>query len=174
MFYLCRLLAKTLLILVSTLLLVACSEPELDTKATQQPVEQSESPVLAVYKDPNCGCCQKWIKHINEQGLQSKVYDSQSMGQFKQDKGIAPQYRSCHTGVSNEGYVFEGHVPAKFILKFLEEKPRDAIGLSVPAMPIGTPGMEMGDKFMPYHVLLLKADGSNEIYAKIDNYQAQF
>lgn len=174
MFSLPRFFCKQLLILVSAFLLVACLESEVDTKAAQQLVEQSESPVLAVYKDPNCGCCEKWIKHINEQGLQSKVFDSQTMGQFKQEKGIAPQYRSCHTGVSKEGYIFEGHVPAKFILQFLAEKPEGAIGLSVPAMPIGTPGMEMGDKFMPYHVLLLKADGSNEVYAKIDNYQAQF
>jgi len=131
-------------------------------------------PLLDVYKSPTCSCCEKWISHIDQHGFISKAHNQSNLSTFKTDKGIAPQYRSCHTAVSPEGYVFEGHVPAKFIHQFLANPPVDAIGLAVPAMPIGTPGMEVGDKFMPYHVVLLKADGSSNIYAKLNSYQEQF
>jgi hypothetical protein len=131
-------------------------------------------PLLDVYKSPTCSCCEKWLDHIGQHGFTSKAHNQIDLSTFKTDKGIAPQYRSCHTGVSKEGYIFEGHVPAKFIHQFLAKPPADAIGLSVPAMPIGTPGMEVGDKFMPYQVLLLMADGNYRIYAQLNNYQEQF
>ncbi len=149
-------------------------EMQTETESQTSPDTLSTMPVLEVHKDPNCGCCQKWIDHLEQSGFQSKVINSQNVNNLKKDKGIAPQYRSCHTAISNDGYIFEGHVPAKFIKQFLLEHHDNAIGLSVPAMPIGTPGMEMGDKFMPYHILLLKADGSNEVYAAINSYQEQF
>ncbi|ALO36309.1 hypothetical protein CMT41_17390 [Colwellia sp. MT41] len=131
-------------------------------------------PILTVYKSPTCGCCEKWIDHIEQHGFTTKAHNHENLSAFKQAKGIAPQYRSCHTAVSKDGYVFEGHVPAKFIHQFLAQPPKNALGLSVPAMPIGTPGMEIGDKFMPYQVILLNADGSYGIYAELNNYQEQF
>ena len=70
---------------------------------------------------------------------------------------------------SSQGYVFEGHIPAKFISRFLASPPKDAIGLTVPAMPVGSPGMEYQDKFMPYQVLLLKNDGSSQVYAQVNS-----
>ena len=91
------------------------------------------------------------------------------MAGLKSDYGIAPQYRSCHTAISDEGYLFEGHVPARYVKAFLAEPPVDAIGLAVPGMPVGSPGMEMGTDFMPYQVLLLKRDGGAEIYAQVDS-----
>jgi len=101
------------------------------------------------------------------------------LSQLKTELGIQTQYRSCHTGVSKDGYVFEGHVPAKFIQQFLQQPPADAIGLAVPAMPIGSPGMEVdnghgGSKFMAYQVLLLKSDGSSEVFATLSDYSEQF
>ncbi len=179
---------KGLTILFIPALVMACSPVSEKTTSTadSQIVAQSETkskeqsetltiePLLEVYKDPNCGCCQKWINHIDQNGFQSKVINSQNVNVIKQNKGIRPQYRSCHTAISKQGYVFEGHVPAKFIQQFLSEKPDNTLGLSVPAMPIGTPGMEMGDRFMPYQVLLLKADGSSEVYAVINSYEEQF
>ena len=96
------------------------------------------------------------------------------MSDIKEDRGIAPNYRSCHTAESNDGYVFEGHVPAKYIKQFLADVPKDSIGLSVPAMPVGTPGMEVDDRFMPYQILLLKEDGSSSVYAEIASYEEQF
>jgi len=134
----------------------------------------AQLPLLDVYKSPTCSCCEKWLDHIDQHGFISKAHNQTDLSAFKTDKGIAPQYRSCHTAVSKDGYVFEGHVPAKFIHQFLANPPAGAIGLSVPAMPIGTPGMEVGDKFMPYKVILLMSDGSYAIYAKLNNYQEQF
>lgn len=134
----------------------------------------TQLPLLDVYKSPTCSCCEKWLDHIDQHGFISKAHNQIDLSAFKTDKGIAPQYRSCHTAVSKEGFVFEGHVPAKFIHQFLAKPPANAIGLSVPAMPIGTPGMEVGDKFMPYKVILLMADGSYGIYAELNNYQEQF
>ena len=131
--------------------------------------------VLDVYKVATCGCCKKWINHINENGFQSQVYNVQNVSFIKEKNGIEPIYRSCHTAISKEGYVFEGHVPAKFIQQFLNEKHTDnVIGLVVPDMPIGSPGMEVGDKFNPYEVLRLKSDGSYDVYAVIQSYEEQF
>ena len=84
------------------------------------------------------------------------------------------RYGSCHTGVSKDGFVFEGHVPARYIIQFLNNPPADARGLTVPAMPLGSPGMEYNDQFAPYEVLLLKKDGSVEVYAAVESYEQQF
>ena len=165
------------------LLLSACTEQAAlvaEQTNSQISVEKQHSqtikalPVLEVYKSPTCSCCEKWLEHVDQHGFSSKAYNQTDLAAFKSNKGIAPQYRSCHTAVSKDGYVFEGHVPAKFIHQFLAKPPKNAIGLSVPAMPIGTPGMEVGNKFMPYQVILLKADGSYDIYAELNNYQEQF
>ena len=102
------------------------------------------------------------------------IHNSKKLAEFKEEKGIAPKFRSCHTAVSKDGYVFEGHIPAKFIQQFLNEKPEGAIGLSVPGMPLGSPGMEVGNKFSPYQVLQLNIDGSSSIYASINNAQEQY
>ena len=89
------------------------------------------------------------------------------MGQLKAEQGILPQYQSCHTGVSKDGFVFEGHIPVDIVKRFLDNPPTDAIGLAVPGMPMGSPGMEMGDRRDDYDVLLLKSDGSSIIFEQI-------
>ena len=121
---------------------------------------------LDVFKSPTCGCCQQWVNHLTEQGFKPQTHDLDDVSPVKAEHQIAPQYRSCHTAVSPDGYVFEGHVPAAVMQRFLSEKP-DALGLAVPSMPMGSPGMEMGDHFTPYDVLLLKRDGSSSVYAHI-------
>ncbi|RHW77602.1 DUF411 domain-containing protein [Colwellia sp. RSH04] len=161
-------------VLALTLLVLAGCSPVDERKESHTASSHNNDEVLTIYKDPNCGCCEKWIEHLSAQGLQSDVINQTNMGVIKQKYGVATRYRSCHTALSLQGYVFEGHVPAKFINQFLTEKPIDALGLAVPAMPVGSLGMEVGDKFMPYHILLLKADGSHEIYAEINQYQEQF
>ena len=83
-------------------------------------------------------------------------------------------YQSCHTAVSQSGYVFEGHVPAKFIQQFLQNPPKNALGLAVPAMPLGAPGMEMGDRFLPYRIMLLNQNGSATLYATVNNAKEQY
>ncbi|MAZ90253.1 MAG: hypothetical protein CL693_21690 [Cellvibrionaceae bacterium] len=141
--------------------------------------EISESTLLDVYKSPTCRCCSKWITHLKShnpqgQGFKVQAHNKSNMPALKAERGIAPRHQSCHTGVSKEGYVFEGHIPARIIQQFLSEKPEGAIGLAVPGMPKGSPGMEMGAMFSPYNVLLLKADGSSTIYAQITQQQEQY
>jgi len=134
----------------------------------------AEKTLLTVYKTPTCGCCKKWIAHIEQHQFNATSVNQNSLTALKSSKGIAPAFRSCHTAISADGYVFEGHVPAKFIQQFLANPPRNAIGLSVPAMPLGSPGMEVDDRFMPYKVILLNSDGSHAIYASLSRYEEQF
>ena len=122
---------------------------------------------LLVHKTPTCGCCKKWIEHLESNGFASVTKDHQSMQEVKEKYNIKPEYRSCHTAVSEDGYIFEGHIPSKYITQFLSEKNPDAIGLSVPGMPLGSPGMEVGNRFTPYDVLILFRDGTSEVYAEI-------
>ena len=96
------------------------------------------------------------------------VQNHKNLTEIKETLGIKPEYRSCHTGVSKDGYIFEGHIPSQYVAQFLSEDHPDALGLSVPGMPLGSPGMEVGDRFMPYEVLLLNKDGSSEVYAKVN------
>ena len=129
---------------------------------------------IDVYKTPTCGCCVDWIKHIEEKDFITAVFHPENINELKRQKGIKPQYQSCHTGISKDGYIFEGHIPARFIKEYLKNPISGSIGLSVPGMPVGSPGMEVGDKFMPYQVLLLKHDGSHEIYADISRPEQQY
>lgn len=101
-------------------------------------------------------------------GFRSTIHHPEDLNAVKQKFGIAPQYQSCHTGVSSDGFIFEGHIPARLIKKFLAEKPAGAIGLAVPGMPIGSPGMEMGERITPYNVLQLNKDGSTSVYAQVN------
>lgn len=154
-------------------LIASCSDN--DAVIAESNSAKAQPITLDVYKSPTCGCCKKWISHIDDNGFQSKIHERNDVSSIKEKKGIQPRYRSCHTAISKDGYAFEGHVPAKFIQQFLNEKHDDnVIGLSVPAMPLGSPGMEMGDKFQPYKVLLLKSDGSYEVYSTVQSYEEQF
>lgn len=129
---------------------------------------------LMVFKTPTCGCCQLWIDHIELNGFKAKVKDQQSLENIKSILGIPSNHRSCHTAVSRSGHVFEGHVPAKYITQFLQEKHDNAIGLAVPAMPIGSPGMEVGEQFRPYQIRIMYKDGTSKVYATVDDYVEQF
>lgn len=149
------------------------SLPVAANQALQGPLMQSPG-TLAVYKSPTCGCCTGWVDHAKAHGLTVDTYNSPDLSGLKQFHQIPPAMRSCHTAVSEQGYVFEGHVPAKLVEAFLLAPPAGAKGLTVPAMPVGSPGMEMGDKFMPYEVLQLNMDGSVEVFAKIDAPDQQY
>lgn len=137
--------------------------------ADAMPAEAEATPKnqLDVFKSPTCGCCEAWIAHAQAHGLQLVSHNLDDLHALKSRYGIRPRYQSCHTAVSAENYVFEGHVPAPLIARFLAEKPQNAIGLAVAGMPVGSPGMEMGDRFTPYDVLILKRDGSSEVYARV-------
>jgi len=153
----------------------ACSERQQVTESTPDiGQELVETPTLSVYKSPTCGCCGGWIEHIEAAGFDTTVYHPADMSRIKMDNAISPSYQSCHTAISRDGHVFEGHIPAKYIRQFLEHPPSDAIGLAVPAMPAGSPGMEIADRFSPYQVLLLKRDGSSEIFAHVEAQEEQY
>ena len=124
---------------------------------------------LLVHKTPTCGCCKMWVKHMEENGFTINAKDHKSLVKIKEELKIEPEYRSCHTGVSSQGYFFEGHIPSKYVSQFLSESNPDAIGLSVPGMPLGSPGMEVEDHFTPYDVLVHFKDGSTKVYAEIRN-----
>ena len=123
---------------------------------------------LLVHKTPTCGCCKKWVKHLEDNIFTAMVKDHQNLQEINEQHSIKPKYQSCHTALSKEGYVFEGHIPSKFIKQFLANPEADAIGLSVPGMPLGSPGMEVQGRFTPYDVLLLYQDGSSKVYARVD------
>ena len=122
---------------------------------------------LLVHKTPTCGCCKMWVKHMEENGFTVNTKDHQSLVKIKEELKIEPKYRSCHTGVSSRGHFFEGHIPSEYVSQFLLEGNPNAIGLSVPGMPLGSPGMEVEDRFTPYDVLVHYKDGSTKVYAEI-------
>ncbi|MDX1669867.1 MAG: DUF411 domain-containing protein [Limnobacter sp.] len=138
------------------------------------PIEGQPDLAVHVYKTPTCGCCTKWLEHLQQENIQVTYTDVENVAPVKVQRDIEQQYWSCHTGLTANGYAFEGHVPAKYIKQFLNNPAEDAIGLSVPAMPVGSPGMEYKDQFMPYQVLLMKKDGTAEVYAEITSYPQQF
>jgi hypothetical protein len=133
--------------------------------ASGQPV-LAEALAIDVWKSPTCDCCAAWVKHLEANGFTVRVMDAApgALAAIKRQAGIGDKLASCHTGKIG-GYVVEGHVPAPDIKRLLAEKP-DAKALTVPGMPIGSPGMEQGAETEPYDVLLVKKDGSTETFAK--------
>lgn len=123
-------------------------------------------PTVEVYKSPTCGCCEDWIRHLEASGFKVKATDVPDSRNYRVRFGMPNKYGSCHTAVVG-GYVVEGHVPAREIERLLREKP-NALGLAVPGMPIGSPGMDgpeyKGLKDM-YDVLLVARDGSARVWA---------
>ena len=127
----------------------------------------SKSNLLLVHKTPTCGCCKEWVKHAKNHGFNVTTQDHQSLERIKSMYKIAPEYRSCHTTVSSNGFVFEGHIPSKYIEKFLSEDHPNAIGLYSSWHAFRFTGMDFGDRFMPYDVLILFKDGTSKVYAEI-------
>ena len=143
----------------------------LSVHAESNNTEASSGLQMSVYKTPTCGCCQKWVDYMAANGFTNKVIELDNLNPLKTQKGIAGRYRSCHTGVittTHGEYVFEGHVPAEYVKQFLENPPAGAIGLSVPGMPVGSPGMEVGERKDYYQVLLLNDDGTDTIFAHVN------
>lgn len=120
---------------------------------------------VQVWKDPNCGCCQDWIIHIEQHGFKATVLD-EGNNAARSRLGMPRQHGSCHTALV-QGYVVEGHVPAADIQRLLRQKPV-ALGLAVPGMPIGSPGMDgpaYGGRRDAYQVQLIRKDGSAEVFS---------
>ena len=117
---------------------------------------------VTVYKSPTCGCCKDWITHLKRNGFTVHARDHSDMNAVKSELGVPRNLQSCHTATV-DGYVFEGHVPADLIAEFLSEK-SGIKGLSVPGMPMGSPGME-GPRQEPYDVVAFDHDGGTRVYA---------
>ncbi|WP_373079868.1 DUF411 domain-containing protein [Zhongshania sp.] len=124
---------------------------------------------LSVHKNPNCGCCGVWIEHAQQHGFTTTVQNHVNLNALKAELGIPTGLQACHTSVSSDGFVFEGHIPARYITQFLADKPSGARGLIVANMPMGSPGMDMGRGFQPYDILLLLDNGNTEVYATINS-----
>lgn len=123
-----------------------------------------QKPLITMWKSPSCGCCKDWEIYLQKNGFNVKAIP-EGNDQIRKKLGMPIQYGSCHTALIN-GYVIEGHVPAKEIKRLLIEKPT-ALGLAVPAMPIGSPGMdgpEYKGKKDPYDVLLIGVNGKSTVY----------
>ena len=118
---------------------------------------------LTVMKSPYCGCCAKWIEHVQQHGFTVKVVDTEDMASVKKRLGVPDRLASCHTTMAG-GYFIEGHVPAADIKRLLAQKPK-ATGIAVPGMPAGSPGMEAAGK-EPYATVLVRADGTTGIFAQ--------
>jgi len=123
----------------------------------------ADEPSIAVYKSPTCGCCSKWIEHLEANGFDVEPVDVTDLRLVKSIAGIAPEQASCHTARIGD-YVIEGHVPAADIRRLLSEHP-EARGLTVPGMPQGSPGMESPNP-EHYQVLLIGEDGSTSVFAE--------
>ena len=120
-------------------------------------------PKIMVYKSPTCGCCTKWVSHLQENGFEVETTDLKDLRMIKSMSGIQPEQASCHTAKVGD-YVVEGHEPADDIKRLLAERP-EARGLTVPGMPKGSPGMEHPNPDH-YQVLLLGNDGTTEVFAE--------
>lgn len=158
---------------LSGLLLAGCQE---ENEAAQTPPAATEhaapaknaaattgQPEVVVYKNASCGCCKLWVEHMQNHGFPVKTVDVDDLGPVKERVGTPHGMGSCHTAEVG-GYFIEGHVPAADVQRLLAEKPK-AKGLAAPGMPIGSPGMEQGDRVEPYQVMLIREDGGAEVYA---------
>jgi hypothetical protein len=111
---------------------------------------------IEVFRSESCGCCGQWVKHMQEAGFTVSETITEDMDAVKQQHGVTEELASCHTAIA-AGYVIEGHIPAEDVQRLLTEKP-DVTGIAVPGMPIGSPGMEVGDEQEPYAVLSFKGE----------------
>lgn len=132
----------------------ACAAPASDKK-------------IIVYKTPTCGCCSAWIEHLTAAGFEAQIVDQPDLTPIRARLGAPDDLRSCHLAIIGR-YIVEGHVPADSINMLLSAAP-DAVGVFVPGMPLGSPGMEGPYGSQPYDVILLRKNGKREVF---DRYEA--
>ena len=127
------------------------------------PAARASAATPVFYRNRGCGCCLAWTERMAEAGLPVMMEDHADLAGLSAKLGIPPGLEGCHVGEIG-GYVISGHVPPGDVMRLLSEKP-EARGLLVPGMPVGSPGMEMGDRTERYDVLLLAADGTTSVFA---------
>lgn len=126
-------------------------------------VQATESMTIDVHRDANCGCCKKWISHLEVSGFKVIDHVESDMASVKQKLGVAPRLASCHTAVIDGKFV-EGHVPAAQVVELSERN--DLVGIAVPGMPAGSPGMEVGGEQDAYQVIGLSNTGTEKVVAE--------
>jgi hypothetical protein len=146
--------------LLHQLVLISGSLPLLSLANIQ---DQGKWPAVKVYKSPTCGCCGKWVTHLQNAGFEVSAEDVADVGVYKQEYGLPRQLASCHTAIVG-GYVVEGHVPAEDVQRLLTEQP-DIVGIAVPGMPMGSPGMESPNP-ENYATLVFTANGDVSVWAQ--------
>jgi hypothetical protein len=123
---------------------------------------QAAAATIEVVKSPYCGCCAHWVDYLRAEGFDVRVTEAEDVTPAARRLGVPDDLRSCHSA-SIEGYAIEGHVPAADIRRLLAERPA-AAGIAVPGMPLGSPGMEVGDRQDPYEVLLVDRTGQTSVF----------
>lgn len=118
-----------------------------------------------VYKSATCGCCKKWVEHMQKSGYKVTAYDVPDVDVYKKRYGVPGALASCHTAIVTSGFIVEGHVPADVIDKLVAQAPKDIIGLAVPGMPQGSPGMETGTT-EKYDILAFDKAGKTKVFAR--------
>ena len=156
--------ASALALAITTL--TACTERAggRDGSGGAAAVAAANAPMVTVYKNPTCRCCADWADHLRAGGFRVSIRESADLTRIRAEQGVSTELASCHTAVV-DGYVIEGHVPADVIRKLLDERP-SVLGLAVPGMPPGVPGMpDAGPDRDPYQVIAFGPDGSELVYA---------
>ena len=142
---------KKMGLMVAPLALLACAEA-------------AAAATIEVVKSPYCGCCTHWVDYLRAEGFEVRVVEAEDVTPAARRLGVPDGLRSCHTA-SVEGYAVEGHVPAADIRRLLAERPQ-AAGIAVPGMPVGSPGMEQGERRQPYATVLFRRDGRRTVFAR--------
>lgn len=154
---------KVLNIFLAIGLLVFNAGIKAETIAAGKPVD------IVVYRSPTCNCCGKWLEHLKKNNFNVKDIITDDVQVIKHKYGVSEAMASCHTAIV-DGYVIEGHVPASDIMKLLKTKPK-IVGIAVPGMPSGTPGMEMGDKKDSYNVMSFDKENHFGIFSSYEGTQ---
>lgn len=147
---------KVLTIFLAIALLVFNTGIRAETLSASKPVD------IIVYRSPSCKCCGKWLEHLKKNNFNVKDIVTDDVQAIKNKYGVSEEMASCHTAIV-DGYVIEGHVPANDIMKLLKTKPK-IVGIAVPGMPSGTPGMEMGGRKDPYNVMSFDRENHYQVF----------
>jgi hypothetical protein len=127
--------------------------------------QATAKPTVTVYKSSTCGCCANWVTHMENNGFAVKAINVDDVDAVKRTYGVPPALGSCHTALVN-GFVVEGHVPADAVHRMLREKPKGLAGIAVPGMPVGSPGMEVGDRKDPYNIMSFEKSGQTAVFER--------
>lgn len=147
-------------------LAIQANEP--NESSTPMAAAGTSGPAITVYKSPNCGCCQSWAEHLDANGFETTIVETDNLNEIKQQYDVPREVASCHTALIGD-LVIEGHVPTDDIVAYLENPQFNTVGLSVPGMPHGTPGMETGRKD-DYQVIVFNANGQQSVFREHKDY----